>query len=401
MSRAIVILLVCTACGAYTRGAHLRDTDEVLRVTTETRPGAEQDVEIEQHDTDVEVRAFATCDRVERQEIVRTHVYRRKSKIGPVMLAVLVGAVAASVAGGLMLANIADYPDEDAPGVDPDELTAQDARLLGGLFTTLAGGLVLAASIHGVQLLIREGDEEQLVIDGNTLASSVPCEPALPLRNVPIIGQLGRERFELGLTETTGRAHLDLSVLDPSRIGTSGPTELELSINGRSEGVVDLAPLRAMYERQAWDASRRLRCAAPTEPDDCEGVERYLREHPHGAHAGEAHQLLRAAREPLARAAARREAEREAAAQRVQQAIAERELQLQRERAELERQQREAEAARRAAIEAQNRRIEQAQREAEAQRRREAARRECHATCYRSCGGSNACVQACFDAQCR
>lgn len=175
------------------------------------------------------------------------------------------------------------------------------------------------------------------------------------------------------------------------RPGGSAP--LQLSGYGEA-GTVDLTPFQQRLDERVWLGAESARCAVAERPNDCQGVEHYLRTLPSGAHADEARALLEAARERLA--------------ERARMAVEQRRLEAEQRRLEVERWEADEELRRRAERAAREReqearQAEQAERrrQLEEQSRQRAARAACERTCRESCAGNYECQSRCVGQQCR
>ncbi len=398
---ALSVLVPATA-GCAVQDAYLRHDDEILSRVGVPRPGTERAARIRQEGTHVSVEAIQLCDRVERLEIERTHVFSRRSRKPMVPILAAIGGAAAVALGAFAIVRAPNLP-ESRPDLETG-WTRSQARGLGGLLVGGGGVLALGTVGHAFRLARGERTTETVTEAGEVLQSGVACPSPIPWQGAEM--RLGA--ISLGTTPSTGRAELDLDLAVLPRDIAGAPPNVDLRIDGRTVGQVNLAPIRHVHQERAWRDAGQVRCAAPERPDDCDALNAYLIRYPDGPHATEARRILESAAGALVEAAARRRAEAEEAAARLRQAAAESMAALERQRAESERRLREEERERaRAERERERDRARHIaeQREAEQRHRqtreRTQARRACHATCRQTCGGNQACQTACQTTQCQ
>lgn len=404
MTRLVVLLssLSLIGAGCAVRGPLLRHDDDVASRSSQLRLGEGRAARLAQQGTRVQVEAIQLCDRVERLHIERTHLYARRTKNKTVTVATAVGSALGIALGTVALVRAPSLPASRDP-LD-DGFTRSQARGGGAAAVALGSAAAFGLLIHGIRIARGDREREQVTEDGEVLEREVACPAPVPWTAAPVT--LGA-RVALGQTGADGRAELDLAPRVPPAAIEGAPLRVDLRVGGRPVGQVDLAPVRHAHQEDAWRFAGAMRCAAPEEPDDCDGVAEYLRRYPEGPHADEARRTLERARGALAEAAARRRAEAAAAAEALRRANAERAAELQRQAEESARRLREEEQARERAarqrereLRAAEERQRDAQRQAEREAQRRRVRRECQATCRQSCGGVQACVTACYREQC-
>jgi hypothetical protein len=86
------------------------------------------------------------------------------------------------------------------------------------------------------------------------------------------------------------------------------------AVEARAALASGLDAIQRARDLAAWAGANVPRCASPATSDACDDVKRYLEQHPNGAHAAQASELLRRKRFPLAQLAASEDTRRRLAA---------------------------------------------------------------------------------------
>jgi hypothetical protein len=254
---------------------------------------------------------------------------------------------------------------------------------IGGALLTGGIALGIVALTNVMKTRGTEVVESTVELPGSPVGPPSACDPPVAAADVPVDLRISRvpDAEQVGTTDARGQLTIDLRRHVPKRIlerRDAAPT-LSLRAGPAAPVELDVAPLLAPYDHAAWAAAGAVRCAAPSQPGDCEGVSQYLREFPDGRHADEAQRVLHVASSRLEELAAI--------------AAEERRIETERQRALLEA--READAARRAEA----RHAEQRRRAVEAEARAAKAK-QCRASCADACGGDAGCKRACVRERC-
>lgn len=388
-------------CGMWTRGPEVGVSDQVIHRRTERRPSLQYQAAAVQKGLHLEVSAVQLCDRVEVDDIQRTHRYDRVSK-APGWMAGLALAGAAGVGTGSYLLARADHYPEHVPS-GSDALTRNEARAWGATSAAVGGVVLAAAMIHWIIVSRDDTETEVFHKDGGAVAQGVACARSEPAPGVNVWLATRRGRVQVGSTGDDGTLAVELNDVVPPAAVVGADWEKRASV-GTGDRVmmdVDLEPVRHWYEARQWADADLQACAGPERADACDGIRGYLAAFPDGEHAPQARQLLARAKAALAQIAAREQAEAAAAAQEQQRIEAEREAAAERQREELERRRRVEEEQYQRQLERRQQALEQEREHAREQRERRAARQKCEAACRSSCERSGSCYRQCMSTQCK
>lgn len=283
--------------------------DQVIRVEKDSMPvkrGLASKLTVE--GTEITVTTKRLCDYRDRRTVRRTTTRERFNQSPGTDYALGgLGIVALGTGVGFVV---------DAKSVHPNEKTGQNYNPVGPDNARMIGyGLIgvgaIATTIAIVDVFRSEGAEvevDEVQLDPEVTRKNVACDKA-PHADARVVGTvkaipvregiwldrhlLGPQEVELGRTNERGLLEVDVAqLLPPSLVLVPDKTTMDIFVEAKKVGVVDLARVYRDRRDAAWKAADLDACREPKASTACDSVKRYLDYYPDGKHAAEAQKTL-------------------------------------------------------------------------------------------------------------
>lgn len=247
--------------------------------------------------TTLTLQASYVCNSGSARTYDRTYELENKT---PTTTWIYAGAGIATLGAGTVLlvdsANVAPKDDASRTYNDVGQTNAvvygSALAVAGVALTTIAVIDAISASAEVVrQETTRDGYEKR------------PCAK-FPLVDAPVSAQLpggkSDNAYKLGTTDMYGVLAVDLDTVIPSHHPWK-VKNLEVYVQGKASGVIDLSNLLVQREDKAWQELNLDNCRNPRYSVSCEHISDFLEEHPGGPHEMEAQAVLDQARPAINR----------------------------------------------------------------------------------------------------